>query len=64
MKKRSFPATDTKKANEIYEGVLHRLNGFLLDPTAVYGKGRLQVGAFFSSCDLLYWTWRVVLKWL
>jgi hypothetical protein len=33
----------TQKANEIYERVLHRLNGFLLDLTAVYGKKRLQV---------------------
>jgi hypothetical protein len=32
-----------QKAIETYEGVLHRLNGFLLDLTAVYGKGRLQV---------------------
>jgi hypothetical protein len=43
----------TQKAIETYEGVFHRLNGFLLDLTVVGGKGRLQEGRF-SCCALVY----------
>jgi hypothetical protein len=47
-------ATTPGKANEIYEGVFHRFNGFLLDLTIVYdqGEGRLQVPLVFSIRSL------------